>query len=115
MAVVVVCGGRDYSDRARVYQILDAAILRLGLATVLQGGATGADALAKEWARERNVPIREFLADWTREGLKAGPLRNQRMLDQGRPEVVIAFPGGAGTADMVRRATQAGVRVVRIV
>ena len=45
----------------------------------------------------------------------AGPERNARMLAEGRPDLVVAFPGGTGTADMVRRAKAAGVRVVEVV
>lgn len=45
---------------------------------------------------------------------KAGPDRNQRMIDEGRPGLVIAFPGGDGTADMIHRAQEAGIEVVRI-
>jgi hypothetical protein len=36
------------------------------------------------------------------------------MLDQGKPEVVVAFPGGRGTADMVRRAKLAKILVVEV-
>src|SRR5262249_16770583 len=46
--------------------------------------------------------------EWDELGKKAGPLRNQRMLDEGKPDLVVAFPGGGGTKDMVRRAVQAG-------
>ena len=49
--------------------------------------------------------------EWDELGKKAGPLRNQRMLEEGKPELVVAFPGGGGTKDMVRRAVKAGVSV----
>jgi hypothetical protein len=51
------------------------------------------------------------MADWNTHGRAAGPIRNQRMLDEVKPELVVAFPGGRGTADMVRRAREAGVNV----
>ena len=53
-------------------------------------------------------------ADWAKHGRKAGPIRNQRMIDEGRPDLVVAFPGGTGTADMVERARVAGIRVIEI-
>lgn len=53
-----------------------------------------------------------FRADWEQCGRQAGPLRNARMLAEGRPDAVIAFPGGKGTADMVRKARAAGLPVV---
>jgi ABC-type sugar transport system substrate-binding protein len=36
------------------------------------------------------------------------------MLDEGKPDIVVAFPGGTGTADMVRRARKAGVVVIEV-
>jgi hypothetical protein len=111
---VLVCGGRNYWDGNRVWRVLNAAVDRLGLSVVIQGGATGADNLAWQWARDHGVPFETYAADWHAQGNAAGPIRNQRMIDEGRPDVVIAFPGGRGTADMVRRAEAAGIKVVRI-
>ena len=55
-----------------------------------------------------------YMADWDGLGRKAGPIRNQRMLDDGKPDLGIAFPGGRGTADMVRRAREAGVETIQV-
>lgn len=52
-----------------------------------------------------------FKADWSKDGRKAGPVRNSVMLSVGKPDLVIAFPGGRGTADMVRKAKAKGVPV----
>lgn len=109
---VLVCGGRKYSDYFRVCQVLGSFHESRGIACIIQGGALGADALAKRWARFHEVALEEYAADWERFGRAAGPERNTRMLHFGRPDLVIAFPGGAGTADMVRQARAAGVRVV---
>lgn len=105
---VLVCGGRDYSDGGCVARYLT----QLKPSCVIQGGATGADYLAMNYAQNHNVRSQTFRADWTKHGKAAGPLRNQQMLDEGKPDVVLAFPGGRGTADMVRRAKAAGVRVI---
>jgi hypothetical protein len=115
MIKVLVCGGRDYSNRARVEQILDAAVERLDLTSIVQGGQTGADTLAKQWALARKLQCETFYADWDRLGNAAGPLRNKRMLDEAKPELVIAFPTpGApnkGTNGMVKLARDAGLTV----
>ncbi len=113
---VLVCGGRDYCDSSTVWGRLDELrrSVPLGTMMVIQGGATGADQIAREWCGAREVPYDNFAADWNAYGKAAGPMRNQRMLDQGRPDLVLAFPGGRGTADMMRRAKTAGVRVVEI-
>lgn len=106
---VLVCGGRHYQDRDRVFSVLDS----LSPEVVIEGGADGADRLAYCWVRERRScqGWERYEAEWDKHGKGAGPLRNQRMLDEGKPDLVLAFPGGRGTADMVRRAKRAGVEV----
>jgi hypothetical protein len=108
---VLVCGGRDYRDAAALDGFLKFWHLRLQFTEVIHGAARGADRLAGAWAQRNRIPVRPFPADWDRYGMRAGPVRNQQMLDQ-KPDLVIAFPGGRGTADMVRRARAAGLEVI---
>lgn len=107
---VLVCGGRDYSDHATMDVVMAALDLDC---TVITGGAPGADQMADGWRRERELSVERYPADWKTHGKAAGPLRNQQMLDTGI-DLVIAFPGGRGTADMVARARRAGVPVVEV-
>jgi hypothetical protein len=109
---VLVCGGRYYTNMREMTRVLDGLVPRPTL--IIQGGAFGADACASEWAYKRDVLERQFPADWKKHGRAAGPIRNQQMLDEGQPHLVVAFPGGFGTADMVRRARAAGVRVIEV-
>lgn len=104
---LIVCGGRNYGDRSTINRHLD--ILSPNL--VITGAARGADQLAEEWARLRGVPLVSVPALWGAEGRSAGVRRNQRMLDLGIADGVLAFPGGRGTSDMVRRARKAGLIV----
>jgi hypothetical protein len=64
------------------------------------GCANGADAMARDYAADKNIPLRVFSADWDKHGIAAGPIRNRAMLwaalDEGAPYVV-AFAGGKGT------------------
>jgi hypothetical protein len=128
---ILVCGGRDFSDREMVFATLDLLNRRRGpFSVLLHGAARGADSFAEQWA-ERNpgVLVWSFAAAWAdlshpdaliktrgkygqQYDARAGLRRNQAMLDQGKPDLVVAFPGGRGTADMVRRAKLAGVKVV---
>jgi len=78
---------------------------------IICGGATGADAMALQYAIEKNIEHHVFMANWVKHGRSAGPIRNQQMITEGKPDIVIAFPGGKGTADMVRRAKLCGVKV----
>lgn len=112
--IVLVCGGRTYSNGKAVVRTLSGIHREQPITKVIQGGATGADSFAKGWALIMGIDEVEYKADWNRHGKAAGPIRNQRMLDEGKPDLVVAFPGGAGTADMVRRAKAAGVRVVEV-
>ena len=119
---VLICGGRDLNP-SLVWHWLEAHATELCadalgrssnvlITHVIQGGATGADTGAERWARASEVPVSCFRADWEQYGRQAGPLRNTRMLAEGRPDAVIAFQGGKGTADMVRKARAAGLPVV---
>lgn len=111
---VIVCGGRDYDDRTQLFTVLDAAHMANPIVLLMHGAAKGADRLAEIWAKDSGVPCQAFHADWEAHGKKAGPIRNQRMLDNGLPHLVIAFHGGAGTADMIRRAEACNVPVARV-
>lgn len=108
---VLVCGGRDFSDTEFLFWFLDEVHFRRPITLVIHGGARGADGLAGHWARAREVPCDVYPANWNKYRNAAGPIRNQQMLDEGTPDLVIAFPGGAGTADMVSRSRKEGVKV----
>jgi hypothetical protein len=125
MTNILVCGGRDYYKYSVVWKTLGSVITDCwfkdpnDVITIIQGGASGADFLAKIFALDEydQIPLiqhKEFPADWKTHGPAAGAIRNQQMLDEGKPDIVVAFPGGSGTADMVRRATKAGVEVLRV-
>lgn len=109
---VLVTGGRHFADRNRLWAKLDEIHDGGRVAKVIHGGASGADGLAGEWAASRTVACQVFRAAWSVDGRAAGPIRNARMLAEGKPDLVIACPGNKGTADMVCKAKAAGVRVV---
>jgi len=111
MTRVLVCGSRNFTDAALLEACLD-EIPRI--TAIIEGGAVGADRLARHFARLRGVTVETFPAEWATHGLAAGPIRNKRMLVEGKPDLVVAFPGGPGAADMVRQARAAGVKVIEI-
>lgn len=127
---ILVCGGRNYAVPPPNATAQERALARRQLVcigqalsdycsrgvetdTVIHGGASGADNAAGRMARELNLEVEVHPADWKKHGRAAGPIRNQEMLDSG-VDLVLAFPGGRGTADMVRRAREAGVEVKEI-
>jgi predicted Rossmann-fold nucleotide-binding protein len=111
---VLVCGGRNFRSPAQVWRALDDLHARHGFTALMQGGASGADAMARDWATTKPA-IQRFVcrADWDKHGRAAGPIRNARMLEW-QPDMVVAFPGGRGTENMVAQAERAGVTVHRV-
>lgn len=106
---VIVCGGRLFADRAGLFNYLDHLHRLRRIGELAEGCASGADRFAGEWARFRGVRLCLYPANWREYGKAAGVLRNERMLNQFKPQLVVAFPGGNGTADMVWRAERAGI------
>lgn len=127
---LLVCGGRAFGlaprgapalaeaqaerERAGLIWILDAEAARAPVVALAHGGAPGADSLAGAWAEARGLEVEVYEADWEAYGRSAGPRRNADMLRLFQPTLVVAFPGGRGTADMARRAEAAGVTVLRV-
>jgi hypothetical protein len=111
--VVLACGGRDYRDRARVFQVLDDLHGLLTIDLLRHGAAPGADTLADEWAEARGVPRDPHPANWLHHGRSAGPRRNSAMARL-QADACVAFPGGNGTADMTAKAERAGMSVLRV-
>lgn len=112
---VLVCGGRSYAGYARLSVVLDHYHASNPFSCLIHGAYRGADTLADTWAKSRGVPVLPFPADWQTYGNSAGPLRNARMLAEGKPTLVIAFPGGSGTADMCKQARRQNVPVLEVV
>jgi YspA, cpYpsA-related SLOG family len=111
---VLVTGGRNYSDRSAVDRVLDSIHMERGISVLIHGGAAGADELASEWAYDSGIVESAFPANWDKHGRAAGPIRNKQMLVEGKPDLVVAFPGGKGTQNMVRQARDSGVEVYEV-
>ncbi|MDA8080665.1 MAG: SLOG family protein [Actinomycetota bacterium] len=107
---ILVCGGRDYNDTETIQVVLRKLARRHFGATLVHGCAPGADSWCGYYGGLAGFSIEAHPARWNVYGHKAGPIRNKEMLDSGI-DLVVAFPGGRGTADMVRRARRKGVPV----
>lgn len=142
MARILVCGGRDFGncvsaqvdpsrenlDRIEEYKFIHRTLDKIYLdrgwvhdqeylmpnVFVISGKARGVDTAAIDWACVNWCQFREYPADWNKHGKAAGPIRNRQMLDEGKPDLVVAFPGGKGTADMVKVAKARGFEVMEI-
>ena len=115
--LIVVTGGRDYDNGRKVEEVLDGIVQMFGTDILLiSGGARGLDTLALGWAYDREINAMRVPAKWKTEGRKAGIMRNAEMLriaiqafmKEDANVVMVAFPGGIGTADMVDRMLNLG-------
>ena len=122
MPIFVVSGGRNYHKEKTVFNKLDKFHNRYNCELLVEGEAEGLDSLAKKWAESRNIKIAKCPADWKDLTVKgavikngkygpynvlAGIQRNQRMIDEYKPEIAVIFPGGSGTEDMAKRCLEA--------
>lgn len=108
---VLVCGGRDYFDYGRIQAALESRTSPIDM--VIHGDASGADQLAGRWARLNGILEVRVPANWEHYGRRAGAIRNIGMLKL-EPDLVIAFPGGRGTAHMINVARRAGIPVYEV-
>ena len=109
---VLVCGGRDYSDTETLFSTLDKLHKKNPISCIISGAASGADAIAISWAKDVGIGYEAYPAQWNKHGKSAGPIRNQQMIDEGKPDYCVAFPGGRGTADMVTRCRVQNILVI---
>lgn len=108
--IILVCGGRNFGDMQLLNRVLsDLMPIKL----IVEGGAPGADTLARTWAASHKVHCATIPAMWNVHGNAAGPIRNTIMLLT-KPSLVVAFPGGRGTANMVKQARDGGIPVLEV-
>lgn len=124
---VLVCGSRHFNDMDLLSKTLSSIDQGKNITTIIHGRAKGADYLAGIWAHNMNIVTEEYPANWEVFGKSAGPIRNKQMLDEGRPDLVIAFLTNVGeqeifyglsdsqynrgTKNMIQQATKAGIPV----
>lgn len=111
--IMLVCGSRNYTDKAKVWKILDSLV---GPWILMHGDASGADAFARSWAGAHEHPQIIVPARWKAEGRGAGPLRNREMVRWFRPDEILAFPKSGqwspGTRDMIELGIKHNIRTV---
>lgn len=112
---VIICGGRDFSDRNFCFSQLRQLLASYENIEIVSGHAKGADTFGEEYAEENGLKVSVFKPDWKLYGRAAGPIRNRQMLEYAEEEnpVVIAFWNGKskGTENMIRQSERAGAEV----
>jgi hypothetical protein len=108
---LLVCGGRRFWNANLVNRVLDEIHAATPVSLVIHGLASGADTLAGAWADRNHIPVEGYRAAWKQLGKPAGAIRNAIMLREGKPDLVVAFPGNKGTADMIKQTLAAKVHL----
>lgn len=113
---VLFCGDREWTDKELIHNVL-VSFLRLP-EVLIEGECRGADVLSREVAEAEGIPVLPFPAEWSRYDRAAGPIRNQKMLDEGKPSLVVAFHDdlgrSKGTKRMISQALKAGIKVLHV-
>ena len=114
---IIIAGSRDFDD----YDLLSLTLCDYIKGntgkdiTIISGAAKGADQLGEKYARDNNIPITRFPADWNKYGLGAGPIRNKAMAEYAAQEqgVLFAFWNNKskGTKNMINFAKKYGLEV----
>jgi len=108
-----VTGGRDYADKRKVHDALSLLWAKHPGFTLVVGDAKGTDQFAREWAAKNNVNLEVHYADWDYYGRSAGPIRNRKMADSNL-ELLLAFPGGSGTNNMVSLCKERHIKIHKV-
>jgi hypothetical protein len=122
--VIVAGGGRDLLWLpAQIAAVLLARTSGQLVHGLLHGGARGADAAIGRAAQQLGWSAAVMPAQWERHGRAAGPIRNRELLQQAIAKavahtspgslasvLVVAFPGGPGTASLVQQARRMAPR-----
>lgn len=118
MMRVLICGSRDYTPDAMLPAVVRGLsdVFMDDVLVIIEGEAKGADTLAKEAAEQAGCEVDAYPADWKTHGRSAGPIRNKKMLTDGKPDLVVAFLNkpeseSRGTANMIQQAQKAGIPV----
>lgn len=113
MVRVLVTGGRIFTGRTELFHALDSIHRKQGISLLIEGGALGADRIAREWAIINDVDFVTERAHWDSLNHNPGRHRNKLMLDKWLPELVLATKGGVGTANMIIQSARRNIKVLR--
>lgn len=112
----IIAGCRNFTGYAYLKAVCDYAFKNVDLAdvTIISGGAKGTDSLGEKYAKEHNISLEIYPADWEKFGKRAGPVRNSQMAETGTH--LLAFWDGVsrGTKNMIEQAEGKGLKVTVI-
>ena len=110
--VVVVGGGRNFTNAPHLYNTLNRLHEERKFTRLVQGAARGADTYALVWAKSHYVDWESYPAKWRTHGREAGYIRTCEMLDVEKPDLAVIFPGDEGTAILAHEARKRQIEIV---
>jgi len=108
---LLVTGGRHLDDVALIHRALILIHAQSPLSVLIHGGHAILGAAVEDWARNMRLHVLRYPANWRELGKRAEGIRNDFMLADSRPDLVLAFPGGNDTRALVLGALRRGLRV----
>lgn len=112
---VLITGGREYRNQREMWAVLDRLHKERRFTYLGHGDAVGADQMSHRWAKLRGVQPVAYEALWSfHPNKKAGTIRNKAMYAFRKPDLVVAFPGGTGTANMMKVASDGGTEIIDV-
>ena len=116
---ILICGDRNWKNKKIIYSSIKKIRNNMyNIECIIEGKAKGADIIGKEVAIFNKILFYEYPAEWIKYGIGAGMIRNQQMIDEGKPNLVLAFhnniENSKGTKDMIQRAKKNNIETVLI-
>lgn len=109
---LLVAGGRHLNDVALIHHALNLVHARHPVSVLIHGGHAFLGVAAEDWARDRRLHVLRYPANWREFGKRAEGIRNAFMLEDSRPDLLLALPGGEDTRALVLNAVSRGLRVL---
>lgn len=111
---VLICSGRFYADIHTLTHVLDLYVRTQTIDVLIHGGHHALGSAIETWARDKDIHIIRYPANWALHGKYAETRRNLFMLEDSRPDVLLAFPGGEDTAECIKMAQRIGIRIIEV-
>lgn len=113
--MIAIVGSRYFVNKDYFLECLNKIVLEwdIEIIKIITGGARGADSLAMDYAKENNIELEVFFADWEKFGRSAGPIRNTKIIDSCKYFVAFLSPDSKGTRDSIKKAKQSN-KIIKI-
>jgi len=105
----IIAGGRDLARPRLVEAAMEDCPWQPS--EIVSGAARGIDRMGEEWAGEREIPVKQFPADWDTHPKSAGPIRNRQMAKYADALVAIWDGKSRGTKNMIEEAKRKNLEI----